>query len=468
MPDSVSIFAPLAMAGILPLGLMFDRILERHRAVLATVLVAFLFLPSVEYDLSGLLKLNRNTAIFLAVLPGLLWRDLGTLKNLRPTLFDAPVLMWCFVPILSSYVNGLGLYDGLSATFYRSLAWGGPYLLGRLHIRSKEQFLDLARAIVLGAIVYLPLCVWEIRMSPDLHQRLYGFFQHDFIQTIRGSFYRPTVFLQHGLMVGMWLAAALLSAWALFRSGMGMRVFGFPASWTVVVIGMVFLAAQSFGAVLLGTLALTVFIWCEKKMTLWPWYLLMAIPLFWVGFRLMDVPIAQPAVNAIQSISEERAHSLEFRLRAEETIIDHSLQQPWLGWGSWGRNMTVTSDLGRTEVVIDGMWVIALSQNGLLGLLALLALQLLPVWITVRRFSPNTWAAHPEHQAIAGLGCILAAAAIDNLMNAMTNPVFLLTTGALIGLKGKRSNGVLESHAPPSPTWESTRILSPTSTQDTQ
>ncbi len=39
--------------------------------------------------------------------------------------------VWCACPIASSLTNGLGLYDGLSASFGRFVMWGLPYLLGR-------------------------------------------------------------------------------------------------------------------------------------------------------------------------------------------------------------------------------------------------------------------------------------------------------------------------------------------------
>ena len=51
--------------------------------------------------------------------------------------------------------------------------------------------------------------MFEARLSPQLHSRLYGFTQHDFLQTVRGDYtYRPMVFMQHGLAVAMFLGMA--------------------------------------------------------------------------------------------------------------------------------------------------------------------------------------------------------------------------------------------------------------------
>ena len=53
----------------------------------------------------------------------------------------------------SSLHNGLGVYDGLSAIFEQTVAWGMPYLLGRLY------FTDYAgmRELAWGVMARLPL-----------------------------------------------------------------------------------------------------------------------------------------------------------------------------------------------------------------------------------------------------------------------------------------------------------------------
>ena len=56
-------------------------------------------------------------------------------------------------------------------------------------------------SIFIGGLLYVPLCLFEIRMSPQLHKLVYGFHQHIFAQTFRFEGWRPTVFLQHGLAV---------------------------------------------------------------------------------------------------------------------------------------------------------------------------------------------------------------------------------------------------------------------------
>ena len=60
----------------------------------------------------------------------------------------------------------------------------------------------------------MPLCLYEIRMSPQLHYLVYGFYPSFFGMSVRFGGYRPTVFLQHGLAVGMWMtSASLVGVW---------------------------------------------------------------------------------------------------------------------------------------------------------------------------------------------------------------------------------------------------------------
>ena len=60
--------------------------------------------------------------------------------------------------------------------------------------------------MVAGACAYVPLITYELHMAPQLHNRFYGYFQHDFSQTLRGTGYRPMVFMAHGLTLSLFMA----------------------------------------------------------------------------------------------------------------------------------------------------------------------------------------------------------------------------------------------------------------------
>ena len=59
--------------------------------------------------------------------------------------------------------------------------------------------------------------LFEVRFSPQLNIWIYGFFQHDFQQMIRGGSFRPIVFLPHGLWVALFFLSTLVAAAALLH-----------------------------------------------------------------------------------------------------------------------------------------------------------------------------------------------------------------------------------------------------------
>ncbi len=418
--------------GLYPIfGLLFDALLPRHRAVLATLLLGFLFLPSVEIDLGGILYWNRKTAPFFVILIGVLFRDWALLKNLRIRWFDLPMVAWCIAPFFASVSNGLGLYDGVSQAFYQSIHWGGPYFLGRLHFYSRQHLVDLAKAMVIGALIYLPLCAFEIRFSPTLHYFLYGFNQHSFVQSIRGSLYRPMVFLQHGLMVAMWMSMCCLVSWVLNKIGKGVSLLGIPATMLLLALAFVSAAMQSLGALILALGAWSLAVFSIRSRGKFLLVIFALLPSFWAVSRGGQMLPSSILVKAVTPLSAERADSLAFRLNAEENLVAHAWRKPLFGWSNRSFDR-LDSDLGgESKVVTDGLWIIAFSAYGLFGLLSLLLFHLVPVWVSFRISPPWVWPVDGESFLAGVLGLLIAAVSIDNLFNAMVNPVFILLMGAL-------------------------------------
>lgn len=419
----VSAFYPL-------LGLVFDAFLSRHRAVIATMLFGFLFLPSLEFDIGGTLYWNRNTAPVFVVLIGILFRDGALLSKFRLRWFDAPMLMYCLVPLFTAMDNGYGLKEGVVLSFYQSLRWAGPYFIARLHFQTKEQLLDLAYALFLGGLIYLPLCVFEIRFSPVLHNYLYGFNQHSFAQSVRGSTYRPIVFLQHGLMVGMWMAMTAFIGWALGASGKLGRFMGVPLKWAPPIMFLVLVAMQSLGA-----LFLCIAIWfgamlCRKTGKRAFLLILAFLPLVWAFTRTSGVLPTSAIVNASSFVSAERGRSLETRLHAEDSLSRHAMRKPMFGWSTRGFNRTGEDGTDQAETA-DGFWLIAFSTYGLVGLLSALFIFFLPSYLVLRYAHPRHWRDDPMMFLAGCMGAILIAAGVDNLLNSMINPMFTMLLGAL-------------------------------------
>ena len=75
----------------------------------------------------------------------------------------------------------------------------------------------LMSGIAAGLAYSLPMLI-ESRLSPQMNVWVYGFFQHDFFQTIRQGGYRPVVFLPHGLWVAFFALMCLVAAMVRLRA----------------------------------------------------------------------------------------------------------------------------------------------------------------------------------------------------------------------------------------------------------
>ena len=109
-----------------------------------------------------------------------------------------------------------------------------------------------------------------------------------------------------------------------------------------------------------------------------------------------------------------------------------ALENPVFGWGGWGRSR-VHDAAGKEATVADGLWIIALGERGFVGLVALGLTLLLPAARFAWLYPPRRWS-EPAVAPAAAAAVLLALYAIDCLMNAMVNPVYLLAAGGLAGL----------------------------------
>lgn len=438
-----------ALVAFLPLCAALFGLLPARTAILSGFVAGYLFLPQGERLVAGVLPdLDRFVITHCALLLGVVLVDLRRLTRLRPHALDIPIIVLCATPFFSSVTNGLGAYDGLSGVMSRSIGWGIPYLLGRAYLSDDVGLRKLALAIFIGGLLYVPLCLLEVRMSPQLHNWAYGYHQHSFLQTHRLGGYRPTVFLQHGLAVGLWMASAsLLGVWLLLSGAISKRR---QAAFGALVLALLAttVLCKSLGALLLLGLGLGALLVGRLFGRAWPILLLLVIPPTYVVVRAREVWTGEELVSVIKrDISAERAQSLSFRLKNETALSRKALERPAFGWAGYGRAAVQDED-GRTNTIVDGFWIQAMGQNGVVGLLALFGVLLVPVVAFLRSRGPRAlWVEAPEG---TGLAALLAIVAMDDLMNAMFSPFPVLAAAGLTGcvIAGRRSRAPAAIPAP--------------------
>jgi hypothetical protein len=442
---------PGILGGWIVVGVLAFRRLPGPIAVLVITVIGTLFLPEVQSTQNNpdapeavgvpLVKLTKNNVISYALLLGSFVCDRRRWAQVQPRWYDLPILAWCLAPFFASITNDLGVYDGGAGILSRIVMWGVPYWMGRLYLSSREGLLAWSVALVIGGLIYIPLAVFEVRMSPQLHVWVYGFFPHDFKQMMRDGSFRPTVFMEHALTLTQFFAAATLAAWWLWYTGTFRKVT-LHRWWQPVSLGM--LAAllgaatvlcRSYGPLVLGMTGIAALAATRWLRSAIPLLVLILIPPIYLALRYTEAWDGQELVAfARQNLNEERAVSLDTRFKNEYALLQKAKERPNFGWGGYGR-WRLYDDMGHDITISDSLWIITVCSEGLFGLAALMCVLLVPAVRFLCLYPPKKWVM-PFDAGPPIAATLLATMTIDHLVNAAHNPILLLGIGALSGAAG--------------------------------
>lgn len=351
-------------------------------------------------------------------------------------MINALVLIAIFGPVLTTLTNGeplsrgngivqggFRIYDSGRAVI-TSLVTLLPFFLARRYLRSPEAHRALIRALVIGGICYALLAFYEVRMSPSLNQKIYGFFAHNWLQHLKGG-YRPIIFLEHGLRVGIFLTVATILAAVSIRlpenSKRRAMLWG--------VTGMVFLAlllSKNMGAFVLALFFAPVALMSRPQKQIMIAASASVILLFYPMLRSGHVIPVESVVSLAETIDTKRAASLEFRLTNEDKILERAAIKPILGWGGQGRWFVYDARGG--AAIPDGHWVITIGQFGWFGYIAEFGLLTIPILLIAFRRKVL-----PLSLETAGLALALTANVIDLIPNSGLTPITWLLAGSLAG-----------------------------------
>ena len=110
--------------------------------------------------------------------------------------------------------------------------------------------------LVVAGLIYSVPALWEMRMSPMLHQNIYGFQSRtDWLQNIRAGGYRPTIFMGHGLVVGFFMFLCTTAAVALHKAGRR-TMLSMPLAGIVGFMFLMLLLCKAAAAFIYGAVAL--------------------------------------------------------------------------------------------------------------------------------------------------------------------------------------------------------------------
>jgi hypothetical protein len=428
----------VALLGWIPFVVILFALVPPPRAAATAVVGAWLVLPPAAIAIAGLPDISKNWVTTVGIMLGTLFFGPHYAMRFRPRWFDLPMLLWCVTGIATSLQNGLGLYDGLAEMVKLVLTWGLPYLFGRLYFGTPDGMRTLTIAMIAGGLAYVLPCLWEIRMSPTLLINLYGMRHHI---EVRGGGFRPTVFFWTGLECGLWMTAASMTAWWLWKCGTIKKIGRVPFGVVLlsILIGTTILCRAT------GALALLVagmmLLWLSTRMKtrlmlasllfIGPVYVAIRVPNLWTGQQAVDL--------ADRIVGGERAYSLQYRFMCENLLIARAVQRPMLGWGGWGGSdafFDADTPYPR-KVQTDGLWIIYFGTKGLVGLTCLYFAMMLPAGLFVWRFPPRLWA-DPRVAPAAVAAVLLTLYIIDCLLNGFVNLIYISLAGGLMGIEPKQ------------------------------
>ncbi|MGR3677992.1 MAG: hypothetical protein ACU0AZ_08410 [Paracoccaceae bacterium] len=441
------------MLAVWPLvSILLFRTLSVERAILWCLLAGYLILPPIAaFDLPLIPSLDKHsipalTALILcfaiAKRPLRFWST-SKMANLLIVLFVGsaiPTVLTNGDPLTAEVIknahpiqvdiifqSGLSLRDMASFVLAQVIVLV-PFFLGMQFFATAAAIRQLLVALIIGGLVYSIPALIEIRFSPQMNIWVYGFFQHDFLQMIRGDGFRPIVFLQHALWVALYMATAAIAAASLARYSPSPKDRGRFAI-AMVYLFAVLILCKSLASQLYGLCFVGIVLVMPQR-----WQFRLALGLVLIGvvypmLRNLELIPLEAILGWANEISPARAESLEYRITNEAILMDRAHEKPWFGWGGWGRNLILDPESGAIETIPDGRWIIVFGTFGWVGYLAEMGLLAYPLILLWRRTS----SLNPAPPQVTALTLIVATTMLDMLLNATLTTLTWLSAGALLG-----------------------------------
>lgn len=418
--------------------MMLFILLPAHRALIWSVLGAYLALPvSTAFEIPGVPSLDKTTisnlSILLCCILFVREKWLGALKDpivvvLAATFIFSPFFTAFFNPeplvYADRFIPPMTLYDALAQAAINAITLM-PFVAAYGLINSDQRRWHVILILVTVALAYSVLMLVEVRISPQLHRLIYGFFPHSFGQQMRGGGFRPVVFLGHGLLVAIFCAMALTAAIARWREARGRQRS--RAGLIAIYFGVVLLLCKSVGAIILAAVFAPIVGLLRARRVAAIGAAMCIILLLYPAFRASDL-VPTVAISELTSLlSADRAGSLGVRLINEDKLLTKAAEKPIFGWGSWGRNRVYSPEDGSDLSVTDGGWIIALGMWGWTGYLAMFGL----LCHGCMRLLFHPKALRTTSTVSAVLWVILAINLLDSIPNSSIRPITWLLAGAV-------------------------------------
>ena len=432
---SIQVIVAFCLWPIVTFGLF--HYLGATRGLVASVVGGFLLLPAVGWQpVAGLPMVTRDGVIAVSALAATLALVPGATARYRFHWLDLVVLAGLFGWGFTNIATGIGIEQALHDWWWFAMFAAIPYFLARCLLDRPPALVTLAIGIVAGCLLMLPFVLFELRMSPATHARVYGIQVGHGFEMARYGGWRPRVFQPAGLGMAIWLSASAVVAVGLWLSKSVAAVWRIPVALVAGACLVLGVLCRGGGAISLmvgglGVLMLSYWLKMPRLTLLVP----AAVGLYLLtAFTDLAVPIRPFMLSAGELVWGEGAGgSLRVRVENEAFLIVAAMQNPLFGYGGWGdfrSNLELARQMGLSRVLTDGLWTIVMGQRGFWGLLCLYGMFLLPGVLAVNAAGRASLGAR-SMALVAGLALFCWLYAADLLLNAFATPVLGLTAGAL-------------------------------------
>ena len=443
---------------------LFFRNLPASRAMIWTYLLGYLFMPpaAAAFDLPLLPEVSKIEMASLAtLLMVILYHGFGALKLPKSRFMLIILALYIFGPIGTVLNNADALLTGnypfvyvrpgheltdIPALLFQRLFDALPFILAFSLLNRKENLREFLLVITAIASIHSLLVLFEIRFSPQLNMWVYGFFQHSWLQMIRGDGFRPIVFLYHALWVGFFLMITMASAISLWRHwGKDGEVnvttslhetYWFIAPrrpayiyllYALYAFGVLVLA-KSLGPIMFGVAALVLLLVAPTRTIIWVASGIAAAVLAYPVLKLTGIWPEQQIIAAFNQLSPDRGFSFEYRMINENLLLERAVEKPLFGWGGHARSLFVSST-GGILTIPDGGWVLSLGSYGFVGWFSQMSFMVAPIFYALYLRRADKLDSYSPH--IATFALILSFNAVDMIPNDTMTLLTFILAGAL-------------------------------------
>ncbi|WP_417498669.1 hypothetical protein [Methylophaga sp.] len=408
---------------------------------LLALLSAYMFLPAnMTVDLPVLPPLDKFSITTLTIIAVFIIKKIPIGINSLPKAYKCLLAVFLIAPFFTALSNaerylhmpGLTLYDGLTRSIV-SFLYFFPFLIGVKYFRQQEAHIKLFQYFALAALVYSFFALYEIRMSPNLHSTIYGYFPHSWRQQYRDGGFRAVVFMGHGLLVAMFLALGL-AFWVAMKKA-GLKVFRYSSLVPIAIIVVTLIFMKTYSAFIYGMFIYIAIIFFTKNQQI--------LASLLIGLLFVTYPITssvglfphEELVSFAKDFSADRAGSLNYRFENENILLDHANDKPLFGWGGWGRNRVFDPLTGEDISVTDGYWIIILGISGWVGFLSKFLFIFLPIWFVFKNYKKMSFHCESAKVLLPAHTLIISIILLDQLPNSslVDNSLYWLLAGSLLG-----------------------------------